>query len=161
MPQLHCYQYVNRPFEAVLGVLRHDAVGLFQRATVSAVKRAGSIASSLKIEVGGLEVAKEVEIRVLSSDAGTRPGGEPFARFQLEWRAKDSPGLFPTMRCELVAYPLTPHETQLELEGEYTPPLGALGSAADALVGHRIAEASTHRFLDEVVERIRVEAADG
>jgi hypothetical protein len=51
------------------------------------------------------------------------------------------------MEAELVVYPLSKSETQLELQGRCSPPLGALGGALDSLVGHRIADASVHRFV--------------
>jgi hypothetical protein len=61
------------------------------------------------------------------------------------------------MRAELSVYPLTATETQLDFAGRYEPPLGALGSAMDAMVGHRIAEASVHRFLQDVAAYLRRE----
>jgi hypothetical protein len=59
------------------------------------------------------------------------------------------------MHAELAIYPLTATETQLELRGHYEPPLGALGAAVNALVGHRIADLSVHRFLSEVAGHLR------
>jgi hypothetical protein len=44
-------------------------------------------------------------------------------------------------------YPLTATETQLDFWGIYEPPLGAVGKAMNAIIGHRIAEASVHRFI--------------
>ena len=46
-------------------------------------------------------------------------------------------------------------ETQLDFSGQYEPPLGAVGDAVDALVGHRIAEASVHRFVTDVARYLR------
>lgn len=158
--RLHCYQYVNRPFETVKAALVVDAQGLFQRATVSAAQRATTLASSLKIEVAGIEVGKAVEIRILETDAHAHAPGDPrtpAARFRLAWAAVGNEGFFPTMEGELNVYPLGPTETQLDFDGHYTPPLGAIGGAVDALVGHRLARASVLRFLDDVVERLRVE----
>jgi hypothetical protein len=80
--------------------------------------------------------------------------GSDAVAFEIEWNAETSSALFPTMRATLVAYPLGPAETQLDLRGEYDPPGGVVGAAADWLVGHRIAEASVHRFLDEVADRL-------
>jgi hypothetical protein len=37
--------------------------------------------------------------------------------------------------------------------------MGVLGTAIDAVVGHRIAEASVHRFVRAVVERLRQDLA--
>jgi hypothetical protein len=63
------------------------------------------------------------------------------------------------MHAVLWAYALTPTETQLELEGKYAPPLGVVGKAVDAVIGHRIAQASMHRFIQEVAARLREELA--
>ena len=35
--------------------------------------------------------------------------------------------------------------------------MGVLGGAIDAVVGHRIAEATVHRFVGAVVDRLRQE----
>jgi hypothetical protein len=37
--------------------------------------------------------------------------------------------------------------------------MGVLGTALDAVVGHRIAEASVHRFVRAIVERLRQDLA--
>jgi hypothetical protein len=59
------------------------------------------------------------------------------------------------MHAELSVYPLTATETQLDFSGDYEPPFGILGNAVNAIVGHRIAEASVHRFVTEVAEYLR------
>jgi hypothetical protein len=59
------------------------------------------------------------------------------------------------MSAELSAWPLSASETQLEIEGVYEPPLGVVGTAIDTAVGHRIAEASVYRFLEDIVEQLR------
>ncbi len=79
----------------------------------------------------------------------------------LEWEAETTSALFPAMRASLLAYPLSATGTPLDLRGTYEPPGGLLGSAADILVGHRIAEASVHRFLDEVASRLSQELVPG
>ena len=53
------------------------------------------------------------------------------------------------MEAELLVYPISAKETQVVLEGNYEPPLGLVGKALDAVVGHRIAEASVHKFIKE------------
>jgi hypothetical protein len=73
----------------------------------------------------------------------------------LEWEAAKMPRLFPFMKAELAIYPLTATETQLDLSGHYEPPLGLLGDAMNAIAGHRIAEASVHRFLTDVAAYLR------
>jgi hypothetical protein len=76
-------------------------------------------------------------------------------RVHFEWKAKQSPHLFPLMHAELSVYPLTGSETQLDFSGHYDPPLGLLGRGVDAVVGNRIADASIHRFVNEVAEYLR------
>jgi hypothetical protein len=76
---------------------------------------------------------------------------------RLSWEAARAAAIFPSMRAELSAWPLATTETQLEIEGTYTPPLGMVGNALDALLGHRLAEAAVHRFLEDVVEHLRHE----
>jgi len=63
--------------------------------------------------------------------------------------------LFPLMNGELAIYPLTSTETQLDFLGFYEPPLGAVGKAVNAVAGHRIAEVSVHRFIDDVAAYLR------
>ncbi|HUG81330.1 MAG TPA: hypothetical protein VML01_06690, partial [Bryobacterales bacterium] len=63
--------------------------------------------------------------------------------------------LFPLMNAVLAVYPLTGTETQLDFQGLYQPPLGAFGKAVDAVAGHRIAEVSVHRFVNDVAEHLR------
>jgi hypothetical protein len=73
----------------------------------------------------------------------------------LEWEAATMPRLFPLMNGELSVYPLTATETQLDFLGVYEPPFGAVGKAMNAIVGHRIAEVSVHRFVSDVAAYLR------
>jgi len=154
--KLRCYQYVNRPYEQVRALLRHQPLELLKRATTSAAARAGALAANLHVAIGGIEVGVDVRphlqrIREDSSVAGL----SPVTVLEIGWEASRAPGLFPSMHLELSAWPLSSTETQLEIAGEYRPPLGLLGNAMDAAIGHRIAEASVHSFLDDVVEQMK------
>jgi hypothetical protein len=114
------------------------------------------VASALRVNIGGLEVGKTIAIAIRKIEE--QPGevlSTPVTRLQLEWEAAASPRLFPLMKGELAIYPLTATETQLDFFGRYEPPLGALGSAMDAVAGHRVAEASVHRFLTDVADYLR------
>ena len=79
-------------------------------------------------------------------------------RLDLEWHAETGKSLFPSMRASLLVSAFA-DETRLNLRGTYEPPGGVFGSAADELLGHRIAEASIHRFLEEVASRLYEELA--
>jgi hypothetical protein len=59
------------------------------------------------------------------------------------------------MKATLTVYPLTPTETQLQLDGTYDPPLGALGEAIDAVALHRFAQSSVVSFIREVATHLR------
>lgn len=155
---IRCHQYVNRPFTEVRELLRQRAQTVFQGATQSAAARADALGASLHATVAGLDVGVDVRIHIRATrDEKGVAGMSPVTRFTLGWEAMRATALFPVMSAELSLWPLTSTETQLEIEGAYRPPLGALGTAIDAAVGHRLAEAVVHRFLDDVVEQLRRE----
>ncbi len=159
--RIHCYEYVNQPYERVSEALVLGAVGIFQRATSSAAARATSIVSKLKVSVANVEVAKDVVIKVEHVDRSAHApklAGEA-TTLSLEWHASTDRSLFPSMHATLAVYPLSSGETQLELTGTYDPPGGVVGAVADRIVGHRIAEAAAHRFLDDVASRLSAELA--
>lgn len=150
---IRCYEYVNQPYEVVRDAVRRDPEGLFRRATKTAAARAETIAAGLRVNIAGLEVSTNIDLVVERIDEVD--GLHPCTTLAVRWRASHRPGLFPTMTAELKLYPLSPHETQVDLEGTYQPPLGVLGGAIDAALGHRVAEASVHRFVDDIATRLR------
>jgi len=154
--KIRCYDYVNHPYERVRDALRQDALAVFQAATKAAASRAQSIAAELHVDVGGIGVKTDIRISVRAVeekilDAMSTPG----TRLLLEWEATTLPRLFPLMEAELFIYPLTATETQLDFSGHYEPPFGAVGKAINAIVGHRIAEVSVHRFVTDVAAYLR------
>jgi hypothetical protein len=150
--ELRCYEYVNRPYGIVREALVADSRGVFQRATLGAADRASAVAANLRVEIGVLEVGADITMHVggVEERPSSPVGSGPMTKIRLEWQAAHSAGLFPAMSAELSIYALSPYETQLDLRGEYRPPLGAVGGALNALIGHRVAEASVHRFLKDV-----------
>jgi len=155
-PEIHVYDYVNHPYEQVREALSKDAPAVFQSATKAAASRAQSVASELRVDIGGIAVEADIRVCVKNIEVKDRQGvSDPVTRLQLEWEAAAMPRLFPLMKADLFIYPLTSTETQLDFKGLYEPPFGALGKAVNAVVGHRIAEASVHRFVTEVAEHLR------
>ena len=146
------FEYVNQPYDRVRAALLADPVGLFSDATRAAASRAHSVAAELRVSIGGLDVSTEIAIVVGESEENTR---KRVTRIPVEWEAAQRPRLFPFMRAVLTLYPLTSTETQLDFAGRYQPPLGPLGGVLDAAVGHRIAEASVHRFVTDVAQHLR------
>jgi len=154
--EIRFYNYVNHPYQEVRDALTGDAIAVFKNATSAAASRAESLAAALRVNIGGIEVGTEVDIQVTHVEERDAAGkSSACTRLGLEWEAAKSPRLFPIMKAELAIYPLTAKETQLDFLGHYDPPLGPIGSAMDALVGHKIAEASVQRFVDDVAEYLR------
>jgi hypothetical protein len=159
--ELRCYDYVNHPYALVCDALRADLGGIFERATKSATRRADALAANLKVDVGPLEIGTDVVIEVLGvEERDEGPMGRARTTvIRLRWSAARAAALFPSMEAELLVYPLSRDETQLEIHGRYTPPLGAVGGALDSLIGYRVADASVHRFVTDVAGLLREELA--
>jgi hypothetical protein len=92
---------------------------------------------------------KDIDEKIVDASSG------PTLRLRLEWEATTMPRWFPLMRGELSVYPLTATETQLDFSGVYEPPFGAVGKTMNAIIGHRIAEVSVHRFVSDVAGYLR------
>jgi hypothetical protein len=153
---IRSYDYVNHPFEKVRSALSAHPLEVFQAATKTAAARANSVAAELSVDVGGITLGADISISIKDTVQVPAAGATgPSTVVHLEWEAANRPHLFPFMRAELAVYPLTATETQLDFSGVYEPPLGALGRAVNAVVGHRIAESSVHRFISSVAEHLR------
>ncbi len=158
MRTIHSYDYVNHPYEAVRNAVSGDVQSVFSNATKTAASRAHSVASALRFNIGGIEISTDISISVKNIDEQARAvSSPPMTRLQLEWSAINKPYFFPFMKAEILVYPLTPSETQLDFQGDYEVPLGAVGKGIDAVLFHRMAEASVHRFVSEVAAYLRAE----
>lgn len=154
--EIRVYDYVNHPYHEVRAALEKDAVAVFQSATNTAISRARSVASQLRVDLGILAIQTGIEIAITAIvEENSESLGSPLTRLQLEWQAASAPALFPVMRGDLTLYPLTATETQLDFSGLYEPPLGILGKGVNAVVGYRVAEASVHRFINDVAAYLR------
>lgn len=161
--ELRSGRSVDRPYTNVKDAIESDALGLFQSATTSATAGVELPDATLNATFGGHDVHRDVHIEITSFDTSGRPPSAlvlPGFAVAFRWWAASAPSLFPTMRATLTAYPLSDAVTQLDFHGWYTPPGSALGFVAEALNQHRIAEASVHGFLQDVVRRLSLGAAD-
>jgi hypothetical protein len=105
-----------------------------------------------------MEVGVDVRVEVARRpDEPTEGGLPPITHLALSWRAANAAGLFPSMTADLAVSPMTSTETRVELEGTYRPPFAAAGKAFDATIGHRVAEATVHRFVNDLIDQIRIE----
>lgn len=154
--QIRSYDYVNHPYNRVRDVLKQNAVAVFQSATRAAASRAESVAAELHVDFAGLGVKADINIVVKSIDEKPADDVSPAStKLLIEWEAATLPRLFPLMQGELSVYPLTSTETQLDFCGTYEPPFGAVGKTMNAIAGHRIAEASVHRFVNDIAGYLR------
>lgn len=158
---INVHDYVNHPYERVRDALAAEAVDIFSQATQAAARRARTVASELHVNIVGIEIGTDINITVRSIKTHPKKIMSPAKTcLELEWEAAEKPHLFPFMQAELCISPLGAKETQLELKGDYRPPLGLPGRVADAVVGHRIAEASVRQFIRDVAAYLRTELAD-
>ena len=154
--KIRCYDYVNHPYERVCDALKQNALMVFQSATKTAASRAQTVAAELRVDFSGIGVKTDIKIDVKHIDEKVAGSASiPATKLTLEWKAAKMPRLFPLMKGELLVYPLTATETQLDFSGVYRPPFGTVGKTMNAIVGHRIAEVSVHRFVSDVAGYLR------
>jgi hypothetical protein len=154
---LSYYGYVERPYDEVRERLHQAPLELFQRATSSGARRATDMFSQLRIGDGvQLGIATSIQIDQMRDDLPVE-GGPPLTgtSVDLTWKASTMPALFPLMHATLSAWPVTESETQIVIDGHYDPPFGLVGTAIDRAVGHRVAQASVHRFLEDLLDELR------
>ena len=75
----------------------------------------------------------------------------------MRWVASGVSGLFPSMAADLDFAPLGQSTTQVTLSGMYDPPLGLVGRTVDALLLHRVAEATIRSFVRQVTAAIETQ----
>lgn len=153
--EIRSYDYVNHPYQSVRDALKQNALQVFQSATKAATSRAHSVAAELHVDLGGIGLKTDINISVRNIEETVDASSTPITRLLLEWEAATTPRLFPLMKGGLSVYPLTSSETQLDFSGVYEAPFGAVGRTMNAIVGHRIAEASVHQFISDVAGYLR------
>jgi hypothetical protein len=109
----------------------------------------------LRFEVGGGAITRRVDAQV-----GPLIGGPEALTVPLHWKAAERPNLFPVMDGELRISDCGDRQIDLRLLGEYATPLGAVGAAADAVAGRRVAQNSLHRFLADVAQRLEASVVE-
>jgi hypothetical protein len=138
------------PFGVVSSMLTDDAAGVI---AAGGRREDGRIHLDLAAHIPliRLEVAAEATVDVGNPEP--MGGPIPSIRVPLAWRSLRHPHLLPVMEAWLEAFPTTPTTTELAIVGEYEPPLGAVGVAADHRVMHRV----TSEVVEELLEAIASE----
>jgi hypothetical protein len=150
---LLCYAYVEAPFDLVTRLLADEASSVLQHATSDAADQAGTLSRTLSVTVAGVEVGRDVTIEV----GDFQPREVTRSVVPLRWHAERGRLLFPELAADLEVSALAfdPPLTQITVSGSYQPPLGLLGAGVDRLGLHRLAEATVHRFTNEVADELR------
>jgi hypothetical protein len=144
--EIRSYDYVNRPYERVRDALRQNALTVFQSATKAAASGAQSIAAELHVDFGGIGVKTDINISVRNTEEKvvdtTSTPTTPVAA-----------GVGGCDHAEIVSA----HEgrafrvsADLDRNAIGEPPFGAVGKTMNAIISHRIAEVSVHRFVSDV-----------
>src|SRR5947209_1091267 len=140
MRQLYVYDYVDRDYAGICELLEARAARVLQAATDDAVDRATTIGARLTVPVGHLDIGRDITVELGPFDRARH-----LSRLPLKWKATIHAALFPSMTAALELMPLVEGGdpvTQVSIIGEYHAPLGVVGRVADAVAGHRLAEAS-------------------
>ncbi len=151
--ELHAYAYVDVPFDLASRLFAENAQAVLQHATDDVAQEAGNLSRTLKVNLGGFDVAKDVEVLVGEFE----PAQLTRSSVPIRWRAERGRLLFPTLkaRLDIVALSFDPPLTQIELTGTYDPPGGAIGAGADKLLLHRLADATVYRFVHDIAMELR------
>ena len=104
----------------------------------------GTAVLPLRVTFGDLKIERDVEIHLTSKPA--YPG---YRLLDLTWAPKDG-GPYPTFAGTLSVAEDAAGWSRIEIDGTYSPPLGIAGMAFDAVVGHRIAQATATELLAEI-----------
>jgi hypothetical protein len=153
-PSFRCFDYVNRPFAIVERALGDDPIPLLASGSAGA-KSAGPRTATLHVALGPVDVGAEITLELRGVTRGVDALRGARVTYEIAWRAASASGAFPEMLAELAVYALSSSETQLDLTCRYTPPLGVVGQALDAVAMHRLAESSVQNFLREVASHLR------
>lgn len=146
---MHAYYYteVERPFDRVEEVVLR-LMHRFGDWSTAAYRNGEALRIKMGTAGSPPRVAKTI---TMTPGAPDRRTGH--TRIPICWEATDS-GFFPTMDADLSIVALGADRTKLVLQGNYQPPLGAVGATLDRFLLHHIAESSVKHFVDRVAEAV-------
>jgi hypothetical protein len=95
-----------------------------------------------------------IERRGVADFYSLRTSSEHFPTYSVTWSTRDG-GPFPVFAGALAIERLSDSDSfGLVLCGNYVPPLGRFGALFDAVVGHRIADATARDLLSDITDYI-------
>jgi hypothetical protein len=104
-----------------------------------------------------LGISQSVRVSFSSKRQDPLSTGRGNEGMSIEW-APDGGGPFPTFSGMLTLQPQS-GQTRIEMNGEYSPPLGEIGAIFDAVVGSKIARATIRILLENLKEALEDEFA--
>jgi len=136
MSQIHESITVDVPFERV--------PELAERYLASLRSKDGEVIVPLSVEVGDLVVERDARLAIVPA---RRYWGYEIMDIAFEPRGH---GPYPRFKGTLCAEQETLNACRLDLDGEYVPPGSIAGAAFDAMLGNRIAVATSRRLLESL-----------
>ncbi|MGB6985972.1 MAG: hypothetical protein WBD74_08395 [Candidatus Aquilonibacter sp.] len=144
MAKIYQRRYLKCPYNRARDLLA-DAV---QQAAESREKRQLRLTFGVPA-LSSAEITKDVTVAV-STAVDPNHFDQPW---QLHWEPVSGP--YPSFDGTLTIRADEDYTTSiLELQGNYKPPLGALGAAFDSMLGSRVAHETARELLQSIGERI-------
>ncbi len=110
-----------------------------------------------EVPVPGKKDAVKLERIAIATLVPRHAPGEIMPHYAVTW-APESSGPYPTFTGDLAIESGDDYHTfYLVLKGSYEPPLGAVGAAFDAVLGHRIAETTARNLLATIADSIEAD----
>ena len=110
-----------------------------------------------EVPVPGSKGKMQLERTAIATLVPRHKPGEMTPHYGVTW-APEAVGPYPTFTGDLAIESGDDYQSfYLALHGTYEPPLGALGAAFDAVVGHRIAEMTARNLLAVIADSIEAD----
>ena len=110
-----------------------------------------------EVPVPGAKGTVKLERTAIATLIPRHAPGEMMPHYAVTW-APEQPGPYPTFNGDLAIESGDDYDAfYLVLNGDYQPPLGALGAAFDSVVGHRIAESTAQNLLATIADSIEAD----
>ncbi|MGP6156631.1 MAG: hypothetical protein ACLPYS_03740 [Vulcanimicrobiaceae bacterium] len=138
MTEIHEYVTLRCPFERV-------PVFLEEYLDEHGAKNGSPATLPVQVEIGDLVLERDV-VATLQP----KPGYPGYELMRIEWEPKDG-GPYPSFSGLLSIADEGAGFSRIDLDGSYAPPLGPLGVAFDAALGHRFA----HETIVDLLARFK------
>ena len=110
-----------------------------------------------EVPVPGQKAPMRLERTAIATLVSRHKPGEIMPHYAVTW-APEHAGPYPTFSGDLAIESADDYKSfYLVLTGTYEPPMGAVGAAFDAVVGHRIAENTARNLLAMIADSIEAD----